>query len=170
MAVSLHDIALPTFRRYLRNVDAILSKGEDWARAQGRDPESLVECRLAPDMHSLGRQIQACSDTAKGAVARLTGQPAPVMEDTETTLAELHERIARTLAWLDTVTPEMTDGDDDRIVELKTPGDTYTFKAGDYIVGFAVPNFLFHVSAAYMILRNQGVPVGKLDYLTGGGG
>ena len=167
MAVTLHEVALPTFKRYLKNLDAFLSKSEAWAREQGRDPESFLEARLAPDMNTFARQIQSCSDTAKGPVARLTGQPGPVMEDNETTLAQLHERIAATLAYLDSVTSEMTEGDDDRIVELKTPNNPFTFKARDYITGFAIPNFLFHITTAYAILRNQGAPVGKLDYLGG---
>lgn len=167
MAVSLHEVSIPTFKRYLRNVDAFMSKAEAWARENGRDPESFLEARLAPDMNTFARQIQSCSDTAKGPVARLTGEPSPAMEDNETTLAELHERIAKTIAYLDTVTPEMTDGDDDRQVELKTPNNTFTFKARDYITDFAMPNFLFHVCAAYMILRNQGAPLGKLDFLGG---
>ena len=167
MAVTLHEVALPTFKRYLKSLDAFLSKSEAWARGQGRDPESLIECRLAPDMNTLARQIQSCSATAKGPVARLTGQPSPVMEDSETTLAELHERIAATLAYLDSITPEMTDGDDARIVELKTPNNTFTFTARDYVVEVAIPNFLFHVTTAYAILRNQGAPLGKIDYLGG---
>jgi hypothetical protein len=167
MAVSLYEVSIPTFKRYLKNLDAFLTKAEGWAHENGRDPEHFLGCRLAPDMNDLTRQIQSCSDTSKGPVARLTGQPSPAMEDNETTLAELHERIARTIAYLDSVTPEMTDGDDDRQVELKTPNNTFTFRARDYITGFAIPNFLFHVTAAYAILRNQGVPLGKLDFLGG---
>lgn len=167
MAVSLYEVSVPTFKRYLQNVDAFMTKAEAWARENGRDPESFFDARLAPDMNTFARQIQSCSDTSKGPVARLTGQPSPVMEDSEATMGELHARIAATLAYLDSVTPQMCDGDDDRQVELKTPNNTFHFRARDYITGFAMPNFLFHVCAAYMILRNQGVPLGKLDYLGG---
>ncbi|MBX7249974.1 MAG: DUF1993 domain-containing protein [Caulobacteraceae bacterium] len=167
MALSLYEMSVPVFRRYLTNVDAFMSKAEAWARDNGRDPEAFLEARLAPDMNTFARQIQSCSDTSKGPVARLTGQPSPVMDDSESNLAELHERLARTIAYLDSVTPEMCAGDDDRQVELKTPNNTFSFRARDYITGFALPNFFFHVSAAYMILRNQGAPVGKLDYLGG---
>jgi hypothetical protein len=167
MSLSLYEIAVPTFRRYLTNVDRFMTKAEDWARENGRDPESFLQARLAPDMHPFTRQIQSCSDTSKGPIGRLTGQPAPSMDDTETTMAELHERIARTIALIDTVTPEMCEGDDDRMVELKTPNNTFTFKARDYLVGFAIPNFLFHVTTAYAILRHEGAPLGKMDFIGG---
>lgn len=167
MSVTLHDIALPTYRRFLANLSAMIAKGEAHVRAQGGDPEALVEARLAPDMKTLAGQVQLASDSAKGGAARLAGQTPPSFADEETTLAQLQDRIARTQAFLDTITPEMTGGDDGRTIELPVPGRTLTFTARDFIVGFAVPNFLFHINAAYMILRNQGVPVGKLDYLGG---
>lgn len=167
MAVSLHDIALPTYRRFLGNLSALIAKGEAHVRAQGGDPEGLVEARLAEDMKTLAGQVQLASDTAKGAAARLSGQTPPSFADDETTLAQLQDRIARTLAYLETVTPEMIDGDDGRTIELPVPDRVLTFTARDFVIGFAVPNFLFHVNAAYMILRNQGVPLGKLDYFGG---
>ena len=167
MAVSLHDIALPTYRRFLANLSAMLSKSEAYVREQGGDPESLVEARLAEDMKTLAGQVQLASDSAKGGAARLAGQTPPSFADEETTLAQLQDRIARTLTFLETVTPEMIDGDDDRIIELPVPGKTFTFTARDFATKFAVPNFLFHINAAYMILRNQGVPLGKPDYLAG---
>ena len=165
MSVSLHDIAIPTYRRFLANLAGFLVKAADHVKSEGGDPESLVDARLAPDMKTLAGQVQLASDAAKGGAARLAGVKPPSFEDKETTLAELQDRIARTIAFLDTITPDKTGGDDGRTIELPLPNRTITFTARDFIVGFSLPNFLFHVNAAYMILRNQGVPLGKLDYL-----
>lgn len=167
MSVSLHDIAIPTYRRFLANLSGLLIKATDHAKSEGRDPEALVEARLADDMKTLAGQVQLASDAAKGGAARLAGETPPSFEDNEATLEALQDRIARTIAYLDSVTPDKTGGDDNRTIELPIPGRTLSFTARDFIVGFSVPNFLFHVTAAYAILRNQGAPIGKIDYLGG---
>ena len=165
MSVSLHEVAIPTYRRYLKNLSAFIAKAAEHAHENGRDPEALVLARLYEDMKPLAGQVQMASDAAKGGAARLMGEKPPSFEDNETTLADLQARIDKTLAFLDTVTPEKTGGDDGRAIELPVPGRTLTFTARNFVVGFSVPNFLFHVTTAYAILRNQGAPLGKVDYL-----
>ncbi len=167
MSVSLHDVAIPTYRRYLANLSGFIIKAADHAKSEGKNPEDLVGAKLADDMKTLAGQVQLASDAAKGGAARLAGEKPPSFEDDETTLEELQDRIARTIAYLDSVTPDKTGGDDSRTIELPVPGRTLTFTAKDFVIGFSLPNFLFHVTCAYAILRNQGAPIGKIDYLGG---
>ena len=165
MPLSMHRASAPVFVRALKVLASLLEKGEAHAKAQGLDPDTLVAARLAEDMLPLSGQVQRASDASKGAVARLTGVEAPAMADEETTLAQLRKRVADTLAYIESVDPEAFDGSEDRTVELKLPGGTLTFTGEDYLLGFALPNFFFHVVTAYDVLRHKGVPIGKLDYL-----
>jgi len=165
MPLSMHRASAPVFVRALKVLAALLEKGEAHAKAQGLDPDTLVAARLAEDMLPLSGQVQRASDASKGAVARLTGVEAPAMADEETTLAQLRKRVADTLAYIESVDPEAFDGSEDRTVELKLPGGTLTFTGEDYLLGFALPNFFFHVVTAYDVLRHKGVPIGKLDYI-----
>ena len=169
MSISLYDVSIPTYRRGLKNLASFLDKAETHAQTNGADPAAYGEARLAPDMHPLTRQIQIASDGAKGAAARLAGVTAPAMEDTETTFAELRERIARTIAFLDTIAKDQVDARDGATIELPLPSGKLTFVAPDFLTQFALPNFFFHVTTAYGILRSQGVPLGKMDFLAGGG-
>jgi hypothetical protein len=169
MSVSLYDVSIPTYRRGLKNLASFLDKAETYAKANGVDLATYAEARLAPDMHPFTRQIQIASDGAKGAAARLAGVVAPAMEDTETTFAQLRERIAKTIAFLDTITKDQVDARDDATIELPLPSGTLTFVAPNFLTQFALPNFFFHVTTAYAILRAQGVPLGKMDFLAGGG-
>ena len=132
---------------------------------QGLDEQMLLTTRLAPDMLPLAKQIQIASDTSKGAVARLTDTDNPAMADTETTIAELQARIAATVAFIESIDRSAYDGAEDRDVVLPTPGGPVDFKGGAYLTGFALPNFFFHVSIAYALLRHSGAQIGKLDYL-----
>jgi len=165
MPLSMHRASAPVFVRALKVLASLLEKGEAHAKAQGLDPDTLVAARLAEDMLPLSGQVQRASDASKGAVARLTGVEAPAMADEETTLAQLRKRVADTLAYIESVDPEAFDGSEDRTVELKLPGGTLTFTGEDYLLGFALPNFFFHVVTAYDVLRHKGVPIGKLDYI-----
>lgn len=165
MPLSLYEASVPLYLRMLRNLSAILDKAEAHAKAQGAPLSSLAEARLAPDMHPLTRQIQMASDAAKGGAARLAAAEPPSMPDTETTFPEFKERIAKTLAYLETIKPSQIDGGEDRTIELKFPQGSMTFTGRDFLVLFSIPNFLFHVTTAYDILRNQGVPLGKMDFL-----
>lgn len=168
MSVSLYEISIPTYRRGLQNLASFLDKAEAHARAQGADLSTYTQARLAPDMHPFTAQVQLASDAAKGGAARLAGAQAPAMPDTETTFPELKARIAKTIAFLDTIAKDQVDARDTATIELPLPGRTMTFAAPDFLMQFSLPNFLFHVTTAYALLRGQGVPLGKMDFLAGG--
>lgn len=165
MTISMHKASAPVFLRMLTNLDQLLAKAEENARARGFDPNLLVTQRLAPDMSPLSSQIQLASDSAKGAMARLSGGTPPAMPDTETTIDQLRARIAATIDYVKSVPAEAVDGSEERDVVLKTPSGDIPFKGLAFLTGFALPNFLFHVTTAYAILRHSGVPLGKMDFL-----
>ena len=165
MTISMHKASAPVFLRMLTNLDQLLAKAEDNAKARGFDPNLLVTQRLAPDMRPLSSQIQLASDSAKGAIARLSGGTPPAMPDTETTIEQLRARIAATIDYVKSVPAAAVDGSEERDVVLKTPSGDIPFKGLAFLTGFALPNFLFHVTTAYAILRHSGVPIGKLDFL-----
>ena len=168
MSVSLYDISIPTYRRGLQNLASFLDKAEAHAKIGGVDLATYADARLAPDMHPFTRQVQLASDAAKGGAARLAGIEAPAMADTETTFPQLKDRIAKTIAFLDTVKKEQVDSRHGATIELPIPGRTMTFTAPDFLMQFSLANFLFHVTTAYALLRAQGVPLGKMDFLAGG--
>lgn len=165
MSISMHKASAPVFLRMLGNLDALLDKAEKYARERNFDPNLLVTSRLAPDMRPLSAQIQLASDTSKFAMARLSGGSAPPMADTETTIAELRERIKKTVDYIKTVPASAIDGSEEREVVLKFPNGEMKFTGLNYLTGFVLPNFLFHVTTAYAILRHNGVPLGKRDFL-----
>ena len=165
MSISMYKASAPVFLRMLGNLDQLLAKAEDNAKQRGFDVNLLVTQRLAPDMRPLSAQIQLASDSAKGAMARLSGGTPPAMPDTETTFAELRTRIARTIDYVKSVPAEAVDGSEEKDVVLKTPGGDIPFKGLNFLTAFALPNFLFHVTTAYAILRHSGVPLGKMDFL-----
>ncbi len=167
MALSMYDVSLPAFIRALTNLSAILDKGAAHAQAQGTDPADLIQTRLIADMDALPAQVQRASDAAKGCAARLAGLEVPSFADTETTFPELKERIAKTVAFLKTIRPEQLEGSETRTIELKLRQGPMTFDGKSYLLGFALPNFYFHVTTAYDILRHKGVQIGKMDYLGG---
>lgn len=167
MALSLYDAAIPGYLQMLGTLAALMDKAEAHAKATGADLQAYLDARLAPDMHPFTRQVQLASDAAKGGAARLAGVTPPSFPDVETTWAELKDRIARTVAFVESVDRAAVNGDEDRIVELPVPGRTLSFTARDFLLRFSLPNFHFHVVTAYGLLRSQGVPLGKLDYLAG---
>lgn len=168
MALSLYDASIPGYVLMLKNLAALLEKAEAHAAATGVDPATYLSARVTEDMAPLTRQIQMASDAAKGGAARLAGVTPPSMPDTETTWAEVKARVAKTLAFVKTITPDQVSDDETRIIELPTPNRTLTFTARDFLLQFSLPNFHFHVVTAYGLLRGQGVPIGKMDYLAGG--
>ena len=169
MSLSLYDASIPSYINGLKNLSSFLDKAEAHAKAGGiEDLGVFTDARLAPDMHPLARQIQMASDAAKGGAARLAGIEPPSMPDTETTFPELKDRIAKTLAFLQTIKPEQVNGREDATIELKFPNRTMTFTGKDFLFTFSAPNFLFHVTITYALLRSQGVPLGKMDFLAGG--
>ena len=167
MSLSLYDVSIPPMIRMLENLSKILDKAVAQAKEKNIPISGLLEARLAPDMHPFPRQIQIASDAAKGAAARLAGVEAPAMPDTEATFPELQARIAKTIAFLKSVKPEQFKGAEDRTITLKFPQGEMTFSGRDFLNGFALPNFYFHVTTAYGLLRHKGIEVGKRDYLGG---
>lgn len=167
MSLSMHEASIPVFLRAFANLSAILDKGLAHAKEKGMDPESLVEARLAPDMGPLRSQIQWASDTAKGAGARLAGIDIPSFPDDEKTLADLQARIAKTVDFLKSIDAAKLEGSESRTVTLKMRSGPVDFEGRNYLFGFALPNFFFHVATAYDILRHEGVPLSKMDYLGG---
>jgi hypothetical protein len=144
-----------------------LEKAAAHAEEKGIDPLTLTSARLIDDMAPLTAQVQFASDSAKGAIIRI-GELDPLpMPDTEQSFAELQERIAKTIAFLESVPRERIDGREDAQVVLKTPRGDFPFTGRSHALGFALPNFYFHVTTAYALLRQAGVPIGKLDYLGG---
>lgn len=165
-ALSMYQASVPVFLRALGNLRRVLEKGEAHAREQGYESTVLLQSRLYPDMLPLVRQVQIATDTAKFGAARLTGVESPRFEDVETTFAELFTRLDAVSAYLGTFEESAFEGSEDRAVTLSTRsrGDL-TFNGRGYLLGFALPNLFFHVTTAYAILRHNGVPLGKLDYL-----
>lgn len=165
MTLSMYQATVPVFARMLENLGGILAKAAAHAEAKKIDPAVFANARLAPDMFALARQVQIASDTAKGCVARLAGAEVPSYPDTEATFPELRERIARTLAFVRGFTAQQIDGAEERTVTLKLRGDEVKLRGEDYLLKLAIPNFFFHVTTAYDILRHNGVELGKTDYL-----
>jgi uncharacterized protein len=165
MPVSLYDISIPVFTLTLNNLAAILDKAASHAEAKKVDPRALPSERLIIDMLPLSAQIQIACDTAKGAAARLAGMPVPKHEDTESTIAELKARISKTLDFIKTVKPEQLQGAEAREIVLKFPQNTLEFTGLSYLTSFVLPNFFFHVTIAYALLRKNGVDLGKRDFL-----
>jgi hypothetical protein len=165
MSISLYDISIPGLSRGLSNLSAILDKAAAHAAAKKYDSAVLTQLRLFPDMHPLVRQVQIACDTAKGAAGRLAGVDIPKHEDTESTLDELKQRIAKTLDFLKTVSADQVNSAESRAIEIKFPNGGWKFTALSYITDFALPNFYFHESIVYALLRKSGVEIGKSDFL-----
>lgn len=165
MTLSLYDVSVPVLVRGLGNLSALLEKGRAFADETGLDHAVLLEARLAPDMAPLPYQVQRASDTAKGLAVRVGQVASLAMADEETSFAELQQRIAATIAFLDAVPADSMDGREGAEILLTTPSATISFTGTSYVLGFALPNFFFHVTTAYALLRHKGVPVGKMDYL-----
>jgi hypothetical protein len=161
----MYQASAPRFANTLKNLSAILDKAKAHAGARKIDEQVLTSSRLYPDMFALARQVQIACDTAKGAVARLAGAEIPKHEDTEKTFDELKERIAKTLAFIATVNAAQIDGSQERDIVLKLQGKDVPTKGMQYLLGRAWPNFYFHVTTAYNILRHNGVELGKGDFI-----
>jgi hypothetical protein len=165
MPITMYQASAPRFANILRNLSAILDKAQAHAEARKIEPAALTQARLYPDMLPLVRQVQIACDTAKGAVARLAGLEVPKHEDTEQTFAELKARIAKTLDFVESAKPAQLDGAEEKEITLKMRGQDVKYKGLQYLLGHAYPNFYFHVTTAYNILRHNGVELGKRDYI-----
>jgi hypothetical protein len=165
MSVSLYDVSIPVFALSLNNLAAILDKAASHAETKKVDPKALPAARLIIDMLPLSAQIQIACDTAKGAAARLAGIEIPKHEDTEATLDELKARIAKTLQFIKSIKPDQLQGAETREIILQVPQNTLKFTGVNYLTNFVLPNFFFHVTMAYALLRKNGVELGKRDFL-----
>lgn len=165
MSFSVYESSTPVFIRMLTNLMVVLDKAAASCEARGIDPLVLTSARLAPDMFPLNRQVQIACDAAKGGAARLAGVEAPSHPDVETTFPELKARIEATVAFLNTITPDQMIGAEDRQVALKLQGTEMVFPGRVFLLNLALPNFYFHISTAYDILRHNGVSLGKRDFL-----
>jgi uncharacterized protein len=169
MTTSMYSVSVPVFQHMLRNLIHILDKGEANAQARKIDPAVLAAARLAPDMLPFTRQILIACDGAKNGVARISGVEAPKFEDKEASFPELKARVQKTLDFLATVPAAKMEGTEDKDITFPVGREsTRTMKAQAYLGTWVLPNFFFHVTTAYVILRHNGVDLGKTDYLTGG--
>ena len=168
MSLDLHQTVTTTAIRGLTALDAILDKAAAYAEARKIDPAVLLGSRLAPDMFPLSRQIQIACDFAKSPIARLAGMDVPKFEDTETTFPEFKARIARTLDFVRSVPADKLAGAEGRTIEWKAGPNDMKMAGAAYFTGYAVPNFYFHLSMAYAILRARGANLGKVDLFAGG--
>lgn len=165
MALSMSQASIPVFTQQLTSLSAVIDKAIAHCRAKGVSPAELIGARLAPDMFPFSRQVQIASDHAKGAAARLSGRDNPKFEDTEQTFDELKARIAKTLAFIKGVPGSEIDGSEERDVTITVGGQPRTLTGQRYLLHNAFPNFFFHVTTAYDILRHKGVEIGKRDFM-----
>ena len=165
MTISMYQASAPRFVNILRNLSAIIDKAEAHCAAKKIEPSALTTARLYPDMFPFTRQVQIACDTAKGAVARLAGVDIPKHEDTEQTFAELKARIAKAIDFVESVSAGKIDGSEDKEIVLQMRSGERRFKGMQYLLGHAYPNFYFHVTTAYALLRHGGVELGKKDYI-----
>jgi uncharacterized protein len=169
MSISMYRASVPVFLQMLPALSGILDKAAAFATAKKIEPSVLLNARLAPDMYPLTRQVQLATDFAKALAARLAGQEPPKYADNEATIDELKARIAKTVAFLKEFKPAQIDGSEEREIKITLGGQPKSFKGENYLVSLALPNFFFHVTTAYAILRQQGVEIGKGDYMRGPG-
>ena len=165
MTISMYQASAPRLANSLKNLSEILDKAAAHAEAKKIDPSVLLQSRLYPDMLPLLRQVQIASDNAKGAVARLAGVEVPKYEDTEETIVDLKQRLAKTIDFVSSVKPAQIDGSEEKDIHLKLGAREVDWKGMQYLLGFALPNFYFHVVTAYDILRHNGVEIGKRDFI-----
>lgn len=165
MPLTMHSASVPVFVRMLRNLDAVLDRAAEHAQARKFDPSVLLTARLYPDMLPFTRQVQIATDAAKGCAARLAGLEVPKFEDNESSIAELKARIARTIDFVESVDPQLIDGSESRTITIALRQGERQLDGETYLKHFALPNFYFHVTTAYAILRHNGVELGKQDFL-----
>lgn len=165
MSLSMYDASVPVFRQMLGSLSAMLEKAQGHAAARKIEPAVLLQSRLYPDMFPLVRQVQIAADFAKGACARLAGAAVPRYEDTEQTFGELKERIARTLAFIGGLPVDAIAASEGRDISFTVAGNVRELKGQPYLMHYALPNFYFHTTTAYAILRHNGIDIGKRDFI-----
>lgn len=166
MTISLYATSIPVFKQMLNAMNDVLGKAEQHAAAKNIDPNALLQARLFPDMFPLIRQVQIACDFSRGISARLAGVEVPKYEDSEQTFADLHELIGKTLAFVEGFAPDQIDGNEDRSIVTRpgTPKEK-RFTGQSYLLSYGLPQFFFHVTTTYAILRHNGIEVGKRDYM-----
>jgi hypothetical protein len=167
MSNNTYDLLTTTFGKTLPGLKTIIGKGEADAAARKIAPEVFLRARLAPDMFDFTRQVQITTDQVKGGMARLAGAESPSWPDDEASFAELTARVDKAIAFIGQFKPAQYEGAETRRIELKFPNASFEFTGKDYLIGFVLPNFYFHMTTAYDILRHNGVPLGKRDFLGG---
>lgn len=165
MSLSMFDASVPGLLQGLKGLKTVLAKAEAHAEARKIEPDALLQARLYPDMFTLVRQVQIATDFAKGAAGRLAGAELPVFEDVETSFADLKARVAKAVAFIEDLAPAQFEGAETREVSLNRRGQVVSFTGKDYLLLQALPNFWFHVTTAYAILRHNGVELSKSDYM-----
>ena len=165
MTISMYQASVPRLVNALNNLSHVLDKAQAHIEAKKLDPKTLLEFRLYPDMLNMTRQVQIASDTAKGLVARLAGLDNPVHEDNEQSIAELQARLAKTVAFMHSVSAAQIDGTEDKAIVIKRGDKETHYKGMQFLLGHALPNVYFHSSITFAILRHNGVEIGKRDYL-----
>ena len=165
MTISMYQASTPRFAAMLRNLSTLIDKADAHCAAKKIEPAAITTARLYPDMFPFTRQVQIACDTAKGAVARLAGAEVPRHEDTEQSFAELKARIAKTLDFIESIGAGKIDGSEDKEIVLQMRSGERRLKGMQYLLGSAYPNFYFHITTAYNILRHNGVEIGKTDFL-----
>jgi len=165
MTVSIYTASVPVLKQMLGGLSGVLTKAAANAAERKIDPSVFIVSRLAPDMFAFARQVQIATDMAKGGIARLAGVEVPKYEDTETTFEELQERLAKTIAFIESVPAASIEGTDDKTIVITAGPRELTFTGQSYLLHWVLPNVIFHVTTAYDILRHNGVPVGKRDFL-----
>ena len=165
MSISMYQASVPRFVDILGNLSNILDKAQAHVDAKKIDATALTTYRIFPDMLPMSKQVQIACDTAKGVIARLAGVDIPAYEDNEVTLADLKARVAKTIAFIQTFTPAQIDGTEDKAIVTKRGDKETHYKGMQFLLGHAVPNFYFHVTTTYNILRHNGVEIGKRDFL-----
>lgn len=165
MTLSMYAASVPVFKQILGSLSAILDKAEAHAAEKKIDQAALLQFRLFPDMLPFVRQVQIAADFAKGCAARLGGEAVPAYEDSEQSFAELKARIARTLAYIDSVAREQIEGSAERAITTGSGEKTKHFTGQTYLLHYALPHFFFHATTAYDILRHNGIEVGKKDFI-----
>ena len=165
MTISMYLASVPRITNALNNLSHLLDLAQQHVDAKKIDPATLTQFRLFPDMLPMSRQVQIASDTAKGVVARLAEVEIPAWDDKEVTLGDLQARLARTVEFVNSFKPAQIDGCEDRTVTIRMGGRETSFKGQPYLLHFALPNFFFHCTTAYDMLRHNGVGLGKGDFL-----
>ena len=165
MSLTMYQASIPAFVRMLDNLSTILNKAAAHAEAKKIAPAIFINARLAPDMFPLSRQVQIATDIVKGCAARLAGIEVPSYEDNEATFEELQARVAKTIAFLQSISAEQIDGSEERDITVKFGSREFKFLGQAYLVDFVIPNFHFHLTSTYAILRHNGVDIGKMDYI-----